>query len=431
VAGDAALGAVLRELRNRRRLTLAAVARRANCTVSLLSQVENGKRQLHPWLAEQLDAIYQTGTMVVTLRGGTGLCDHHQRPVRGGVASDDVLVVQLPGGECVMPLSRRELLASLGIGAVSGTLLGRLEHAVASLQAETNDPLAVFEDAFEGFQTAESLLVPVEPLRDAMTAHVSVLDALRRAAPDEARARYAVMQARYAESLSFLSFEAGDMSGALYWTDRAAQWAESAQWSQMVTYTFVRRSTMARSVSGDSIHSVGDAQRVVDMPGAPKRISGLAAIQVAMGYASVGKPDETSRALELAMSSVATPARDEEALLGQRSLVNDNLYTIYRATCDVYLGKGESVVPVLEPMFGALSPRTTVITRAKLARAYANAGAPAEACEQVMLTLDDMTAATSQHAVSELRRAGSMLGRWGKRSDVREVAERLRTATVG
>ncbi len=48
VPGDSKLGVVLRDLREARELTLAAVARQAGCSESLVSSVESGRRHVHP-----------------------------------------------------------------------------------------------------------------------------------------------------------------------------------------------------------------------------------------------------------------------------------------------------------------------------------------------------------------------------------------------
>jgi Helix-turn-helix domain len=68
--GNAQLGAVLRDLRKARSLTLATVARQAGCAESFVSYVESGSRKLHPWLAAQLDDIYRTGGVVAALMRG-------------------------------------------------------------------------------------------------------------------------------------------------------------------------------------------------------------------------------------------------------------------------------------------------------------------------------------------------------------------------
>lgn len=123
-----------------------------------------------------------------------------------------------------------------------------------------------------------------------------------------------------------------------------------------------------------------------------------------------------------------TPGRDDEAHLGQRSVVGDDLYAVYRTTCDIYLGRGVSVITALQPRLNTLarsSPRTATISRAKLARAYANAGQAADACRLAWETLDASDIVGSHSAVSEIRRTLRVLRRWDTRSDVQDITHRL------
>lgn len=424
MAGDASLGEVLRELRKRNRLTLAAVARHADCAESQISQVETGKRQLHTWLAEKLDDLYQTGGAITALLNAA--TRQKRQNAISGYPTDDVLVVQLPEGGASVPISRRELLAGLGIGAFGGGLARKLDQALADL-GPLGDPLTSIEEAFGGFQTAARVLPPSR-LLDPMTAQVAVIDQLRLQATRQERSRYTIMQARYAESLSWLSEEAGDAAAALYWTDRAAQWAQSVNWTPMVAYTAVRRSMMSISFASDGARAVDNAAVALDMQGAPDHVKGLAAKQMAFGRALSLDANASARALDDAMRLLSSPAHEHEVELGQRSVVSDDLYVIFRTTCDIYLGRGDSVIPVLEPRLSALSrasARTATITRAKLARAYANAGQPAEACRHAWETLESIDAVGSLSAYSELRRAAPVLRRWQKRSDVQDVLNRL------
>lgn len=423
--GDEDLGMVLRELRSACKLTLATVARQADCVESLLSYVETGRRQLHPWLAERLDTIYGTGNAIAALiHGGSAGPPRRSQTEQ---PDEDVLLVQPPKGGVMMPVSRRELLAGLGIGALGGTLLSRCDQTLVGLDLG-DDPLRSFEQAFAGFQSAARVLPPAR-LIDGMTGQVALLEALRRRAPGDQRRRHVRMQARYAETLSWLSEEAGDLHGALYWTDRAAQWAQVGNWSPMVAYTFVRRSMMTISFTNDGQRAVDTAQLAVDMTGAPPRVRGLAAKQMAFGYALTGDRDASARALATAMDLLAAPSNGNEASLGQRSVVSDDLYTIFRATCDIYLGRGDSVIPILEPRLNTLahaSVRTATISRAKLARAYANAGQPQEACQLAWEALEAIESIGSLSAHAELRRGVPVLQRWHGRDDVRDVLQRLR-----
>ena len=116
---------------------------------------------------------------------------------------------------------------------VSGELQGEFERALDCI--EFNDEiLQFFEDAFRGFQDAARILPPAR-LIDGITGNVAVLDGLRRRA-DPDRRRCSTLQARYADLLSWLSEEAADLRSAMWWIDRASQWAQAVGWSGMTEY---------------------------------------------------------------------------------------------------------------------------------------------------------------------------------------------------
>lgn len=421
--GDAELGTVLRHMRKAQQLTLAAVARRAGCTESLVSYVESGRRQLHPWLAAQLDDIYRTGGVVAALARVAG-----QAPTGDGDATlrTDTLVVDVPEGGVSMALSRRELLVYLGSGIAVGPLLGKLEKAIEEISIEA-DTLQSFDNAHAGFQAAARTLPPAS-LIDGLTGHVAILDGLRRRSIGYQRQEFTRMQARYAETLSWLSEESGDLGSAMYWIDRASQWGHAANWQEMSAYGLVRRSMVAISFAGDGRRAVDSASAVLEMRDASPRIQGLAAKQLAFGYALTGDELASSRALDRAMRLLSDPLRAGDALLGQRSVVEDDLFTIFQTTCDIYLGRGQRVIPVLEPRLASLaasSVRTATITRAKLARAYASAGQPHEAAQLSLAALDDIERVGSLSARSELRRALPTLRQWHGREDIQAVLQRI------
>lgn len=425
--GDVRLGVVLRELREARRLTLAAVARQAGCGESTISYVECGHRRLQPWLAQKLDRIYQTGGVIaaLALRVGDGSQD-----LASGAPDSDVFVVVLPQGGVSVPVSRREVLAALSVGIVSGELQDQFERVVERISPNI-DLLKHYEDAFNGYQEAARILRP-QQLIDGLLGDVAILDVLRRRAAKHDRQRYFRLQARYAESLSWLSEEAGDLSGAMYWIDRASQWAQAVNWSAMTEYGFVRRSMMVISFSGDGRRAMDQAHQVFGMSDASPRMKGLAATEMAFGHALVGDRDASYRTLDEAMNWLAQPAREDGILLGQRSVADDDLFAIRRGTCDIYLGYGARAIPVLEPRLASLagsSFRTAIITRAKLAQAYAYAGQPAEACRLSWETLQDMEQVDSQSARRQLRRTVRVLDHWHGRSDVQDLRRRLEGPT--
>ena len=424
VPSDAKLGAVLRELREVRRLTLAAVARQARCTPALLSYVETGHRQPQSWLAEELDRIYETGGVVSSLarRIGNKSNENHG----SAVPASDLFVVSLPQGGFAMPLSRREVLTALGFGVVTGKLQGEFERVLDDIEPD-GDVLHSLDNAYDAFLDVARVLPPTQ-LIDAMIGNVAILDGLRRRATSGDRHRYSTLQARYANVLSWLSEEARDQLGAVWWIDRALQWAQAAHWSGMTAWGFVRRSAIVKCFSGDGLRVIDQARPVLDMPHTSPRMKGLAAKNIAYGYALVDNRDESHRALDAAMGWLAQPVREDDAALDEHSVVADDLFAVHQATCDIYSGYGARVIPVLEPRLesvAGISFRVATVTRAGLARAYANAGQPAEACRVAWETLDAIEQIDSLNARNELRGAVPVLNRWHGRSDVQDVLHRL------
>ncbi|MBF6071314.1 helix-turn-helix domain-containing protein [Nocardia farcinica] len=421
---EAEAGAVLRNLRKSRGLTLAAVARQAGCAESLISYVESGRRRLQPWLAGRLDAIYRTGGAIsaLTADAGSAVDVSAER-----VSQGELLFVRLPSeGGISMPLSRRELLASLGAGITTGHLLTEFEKALDRIPID-DCSMQQFEDALDGFQSAARSLPPARVI-DGLTSHVAVLEMLCRRTAGRQQLAWRRMQARYAESLSWLSEERGDLAAAIYWIDRASQWGQASGWRDVAAYSFVRRSMLAISFTNDGHRAVDNAGAAFGIGGVSPRVKGLAEKQMAFGYALVGDENASLRALDRAMTYLAMPLRDSDDLLGQRSVVHDDLFAIFRATCDIYLGRGDRVVPILRPRLTSLSSssaRTATITHAKLARAYANAGQPEEAAREALTALDASEQLGSLSARSELRRALPVLHRWRRRDDIRAVLRRL------
>jgi transcriptional regulator with XRE-family HTH domain len=425
VPGDSALGVLLRELRTARRLTLASLAHRVGCTESLLSLVETGKRPLQPWLADQLDQQYGlSGTLAALLEGASADPTSTRRP------ADDTLLLRLPLGGVTVPISRRALLAAFGIGALSGAVFQAIDVALGPAAA-TPESIHGLETTLEGFAGAARTLPPTR-LIDPLLSQIAATDVLRQRSDPAQRPDLLRLQARSAECLSWMYEETGDAANALYWVDRAVQWAQLGDWTPMVAYGFVRRSMLALSYADDGCRAVENAEVALRTPGATSRIRGLAAKQMAFGWALLQRPDDSSRALDAAMthlSAVETPHDTDDARgVGQRSVVNDDLFTIFRATCDVYLGRGDPVIPVLQPRLESLSRaslRTHAITSAKLVNAYARAGAPELATPLLLDTIAKADSLGSLSAKRELLRAVPALTYWDRRPEIRDAIHRL------
>src|SRR6266516_2208343 len=173
--GDVALGKLLRELRTARQLTLAVVARHAGCAESLISLVETGKRQIQPWLADRLDVLYGTGGTLVALLNPAYAGNRNEGSAQ---PLNDVLLVCLPQRGTTVALSRRGVLAALGIGALSGSIFRTLDQALGQLQP-TAETAGELEHALDSFQYAARVMAPTS-LVDPLISQIAVLDVLRQ-----------------------------------------------------------------------------------------------------------------------------------------------------------------------------------------------------------------------------------------------------------
>jgi hypothetical protein len=426
VLGDPRLGAVLRALRMERGLTRDVVAGLVPCAPSLVSQVESGARALLPWLAGRLDQVYGSGATISVLTGPGGY--HWGQGCANLEADDRVVLVRLPKGEVMVPVSRRALLVALGSGSTVGVLRG-VHDATAAVPAD-EELLAGLTDSLRGLQAGGFVLPPAQ-LVDSLTGQVALLEVMRRRAPVPLRRDYAKLQAQYAGDLSWMVHEAGDPGGALYWIDRVQHWAGLAEWPAMAAYAHVRRSTMVSSSCGDGRAAVEHAVQALRTIGAPAQVRGEAAKQLAYGYALAGNPDACHRALDLMAGLFDLAPGDADApdqIIGLRgSGATASLLAQFRATCDVYLGGGQYAVAALDSSRAAYAPgsRPYAITSARLAQAYAQAGAPEQACALAVESLGTAQALDSLSARTELRRMLPPLNRWPSRQDVAEVRHRI------
>jgi transcriptional regulator with XRE-family HTH domain len=429
VYGDPALGAVLRRVRKSRRLSQERVAELAPCAPSMVSQVETGARVLHAGLAVRLDQVYGTGTMIASLAGS--LAYPGELKCATLEEDDDVVLIELPLGGGTMAVSRRALLGALSIGATAGAL-SDVRNAMIAIPAD-EELLAEMTHSLRGLQIAERTM-PTVKLIDSLVGQVAILDVVRRRAPAHLRRGYVMLAAQYAERLSWMVQESGDLQGAGAWVDRVQVWADQARWSDMVAYAHMRRSMLASTCAEDGSVAVEHAANALRVPGVSARVRGLAAKQAAYGYALLGRPGASRRALEemvrlFEVTSDQDMDEGTDPIMALRSgLDTASLLAQYQSTCDVYLGGGEHAITLMGTIrFDSGPDRGQTINRARLARAHAQAGCPDQACALALDALSSGQVLDSSAARVEMRRALVPLNRWPGREDVAEVRHRVTT----
>jgi len=395
-----------RELRRRREaagLSLAGLAQLVHYSKSHLSKVEHGVKPPSEGLARRCDHALAANGELAALAVPPASPPPEQEWTGD---PDEVWTVVFDGGDVwFRAASRRQVLAAgaaggLGLLLPAGYGLGRPAAAAAAGAAERDggQVLGGFQAMLDQSRALGQVLAPAEllPMLLGPTRALRRLAEHARGAEQDAMLTLA---ARFAEYTGWIAQEAGDDQGALWWTDRAVEYAGRAGQADMAAYALVRRGLIAL-YRHDGRQTVELAQRAQAATRDP-RIRGLAAQREAQGLAVLADRDGTLRALDRAADLLDQAADARRAARGADATplgptnVADQIEAA-RGWCLYDLGDTRRAAASLRTQYEALSPtalRARARYGARLALALAAdgeaqeaagvAGEVIEACAQV------------------------------------------------
>ena len=360
-------GVVLRHLRTEAGLSLRELGKRCHHDYSRLSRMETGEHLGDPVLLADIDRILGAGGLLTVLRTAAELPSDPPGPVvaapavgmgHGGDGASIMLEMRMTDGRSVrVSIPRREfgqLLASGALGALFPAGVLTLDDAdrLATVMARPSrvDPQVIgyFDRLLTKHYTADQILGPHQLLGPVM-AQLDMLDALRtHVRPPVAKPLLRVL-ARYAEFVGWLQQDAGDLPAAMYWSDRATQWAQCAGDDQMAAYLLIRKSNIA-SLADDTNTVIELAAAAQDAPGdIDPKITALAAQQEARGWAMINDGDRCRRKLDTAAQLLSThPDRDEPTTTVYIHYYDLGVLEDQSATCYRSIGRAEDAIPIFE-----------------------------------------------------------------------------------
>ncbi|MFV2018348.1 helix-turn-helix domain-containing protein [Micromonospora sp. LOL_023] len=393
-AGDAVrqvFGMALRQLRTEAGLSLRALGKATHYDYSRISRVERGEHLIDAQYVPALDAALGTGGLLALLHSLNPDAETVRATGRltlptGGLHVDDgdsvTLQLQTPDGRTVrVSLSRRDLGKLLASGALRAVVPAgvadvdaaeRLSKVLRAPRRVDPQVLDYFHTLLEQHFTADKMLGPCQLLGPVM-AQIQVLDELRRHTRPGTTEPTLRLLAQYAEFAGWLHQDAGDTSAAMWWSDRASDWAQAVGDYQMVAYMLIRKSNIALADA--------DPVGVVDLAAAARKVSGpvspklhaLATQQEARGWALCRDADAFQDRLDLAAELLREHPDDvnEDAPV---YLHHYNLATLEEQSASGYraCGQAEIAVAILERQIAATQThlhRDTGHQLAKLANA--------------------------------------------------------------
>ncbi|MFF2116271.1 hypothetical protein ACFVXH_03005 [Kitasatospora sp. NPDC058184] len=263
---------------------------------------------------------------------------------------------------------------------------------------------------------------------DAVTQHVHLLDRLQQATGGRARDDLLTIGTRTAEFLGWLNQDLGDFDQALFWSDRAMEWAQEAGDDVMAAYVLFRKSNQA-TAQRNAQKAVSLARAAQRSVGATHRIRALAAQQEAQGHAMMGNPRFAQAKFDEAHDIAATPdvSHTDDAL--DLAYCTPTYIEMQRANCLIELGDPHTAVGMFEAELRALPPiyrNDQGVYLSRLARAYAVSGEPEQAAAAADRALSIAIDTESARAMAELSAADKALQRWSTVAEVATFTGRLK-----
>ncbi|MEV6865749.1 hypothetical protein AB0M44_32730 [Streptosporangium subroseum] len=211
---------------------------------------------------------------------------------------------------------------------------------------------------------------------------LTILEVLLRSARESARLDVLRLAAQYAESAAWLHEDAGDLSRARHWTDRAMAWAHETDDHPMLAWTMFRRSqqAMIERHAGEVIGLAAAARRKADLLPVPMRAAILQ--QEAHGHALDGKEGTCHTMLDEAQVCAMSISDDGDARGGHGSFCSVAYIEIQRARCWLRLKQPSRAVATYEaalPMLPPVYRRDRGMALAGMAAAYTATGEPEQA----------------------------------------------------
>ncbi|MFJ8815175.1 helix-turn-helix domain-containing protein [Amycolatopsis thermoflava] len=340
-----ALGEQLSAYRKLAQLTQAQLARRLYCDRTTIAHVERGQRVKDEAFWRDADAAVGAGgellaafrqleavRMEADQAARLAEIEQHQRKIAQwqGAAGPTPAHFQGQWPVCAAGPSPRRPFGSAPV-----------EELVAHLRDQWH--LLVKTDNLFGPRLALT----------SVHSHLDTIGDLLTVTRGPARREVAQLAAQYAESAAWLHEDAGDLDRAVYWTNRALEWAHEADDRGMLAWTLFRRSQQA-AACGDAGQTLGLAHAALQDDGAlsgPMRAA--LAQQQAHGYALDGDGSSALRTLDEALTWAATDTAGD-ARSGHGSFCTESYLELQRASCWLTLQQPHHAVEVFERALPAL-----------------------------------------------------------------------------
>jgi tetratricopeptide (TPR) repeat protein len=309
----------------------------------------------------------------------------------------------------------------LGFVATSSTL-SRTPHIAPVLDPET---VSYFRDVFWQHVRADNLMGP-HHLVEVVRAQAHLLDRVLPDAKSDVRSDLSKLACRYNEFTGWLYQDAGDPKNAMYYTDRALDYALAGDNSTDVAYLLMRKTNITNDLESP-VRALGLSDAGMRDGSVAPRVRALILVQRARAFAMSSDIAGCVRAVDAAYTEVTHSDAGDDDNAGYCSLAYIEMEA---AACWSELGLAERALPTFAHALDnwpAQMRRDLGLCQTRLAIAHARAGNPDEACRVGVQAVNTARNATSARTLRDLSRLRESLAPWRRDAQVSELAARIRS----
>ncbi|MEU8266398.1 hypothetical protein AB0B89_04460 [Sphaerisporangium sp. NPDC049002] len=325
-------------------------------------------------------------------------------------------------GILILKLTRRDFAALIATGGLAALLPASFALPAS---AETG-PTGRFRATLAAHQAGHHLMAPAQHIT-ALVEALRDIDALLDASAPATQTELRLVKAEFAEHISWLHRERGDLTLCRRWSERATSWAIAGGDTAMAAYMVLRNASVTLD-AGDHQGANNLAERARTLWTIPPALEAVAHLYQARSSAATGIIDTAKLdAADALLAQSASP--DEPAYL---RFYGPGWADLQRATCYMVGGQPANAITILNARLTGLPTthhRDRALHLARIGTAHAATDTPDAAAIAALAALSEAHRARSLHVVAELRPLHTQLTqRWPNQPKVREFAEAFTTA---
>lgn len=278
-----------------------------------------------------------------------------------------------------------------------------------------------FLDRLEHCQTLDGSL-GVEALSSALSI-VAGIEGVCGKTSGPIRLQLLALASRSAEFVGWLFRDAGKLDRAIYWYNRALEWARESRSSAMQSYILLRQSQMAYEMR-DPVR-VSALARAAQHDRMPSAMKAEVLVQQALGQSMFGFPsDHIERYLDEAQNCLEDRNQCvQERLLG--TSFTEQTWQLRTAVCFTEVGQTIRASDLFAEVLtaGTLSLRDTGFFTARRAQAFVRGAEPDEAVTLALSAFDIAAVTKSTRTMQVVSQIAVSLEPWSDRSAVQDLRE--------